>query len=111
MVADDQDDGEREGREQDQGSESDRAAPPPNGWEIPRSERSRRPPELESLAQLFAQLLTAIPDELQVATVEAVRALLEALKAVLDWLASILTRGGGASGAEPDLQVHDIPIL
>jgi hypothetical protein len=56
MVADDQDDGEREGREQDQGSESDRAAPPPNGWEIPRSERSRRPPELESLAGLCSKL-------------------------------------------------------
>ncbi len=86
-------------------------AVPPNGWEVPHSERHERQTERDSLAQVLSQLLTAIPDELQVAMVEAVRALLEALKAVLDWLASILARRNSSGAAEPGVQVHDIPIL
>ncbi len=83
--------------------------PPPSGWEIPHSGSRQPPPERDPLAQVLAALRRAIPDEVQVAAVDLVRALLEALLAVLDWLASIIQRNGAAG--EPDVQVHDIPIL
>ncbi|MGC9221671.1 MAG: hypothetical protein ACP5H2_10035 [Solirubrobacteraceae bacterium] len=86
--------------------------PPPNGWEAPASDHRRRARDVDALAQILAGLLTAIPDELQNAIIDAARALVEMMQAILNWLASVLQRTGRNSadgGSGP--QVHDIPIL
>lgn len=81
----------------------DHDAVPPRGWEIPRAQPA---PEPDALAQLAEQLLTLIPDELRLQLTEALRRLLEALRALIDWCVARLERR--ASGA---VEVRDIPIL
>jgi DNA-binding HxlR family transcriptional regulator len=63
--------------------------------------------DMEALAALLAQFLAAIPEELRLRLTDAARALLQALRALLDWLASLLSPGE----AERPVEVHDIPIL
>ena len=60
----------------------------------------------DQLAQLIEQLLALVPDELRVRLTEAVRQLLEALRALIDWCASRLEH-------RPDdpIEVRDIPII
>ncbi|HET9125207.1 MAG TPA: hypothetical protein VFN65_10020, partial [Solirubrobacteraceae bacterium] len=60
----------------------------------------------DSLAQLIEQLLALVPDELRLRLTQAVRQLLEALRALIDWCVERLER----RTAEPP-QVRDIPIL
>ncbi len=67
--------------------------------------------ERDPLVRLLHRLVAAIPDDVQVAGIDAVRALLELLRALLDWLAAILTRGNGSAAAATAVEVHDIPIL
>ena len=77
---------------------------PPRGWELPREAPGRS--DGDSLAQLIEELLGLVPDELRVRLTEALRALLEAIRALIDWCVDRLEQ----RRSEP-LQVHDIPIL
>ena len=77
---------------------------PPRGWELPRQEQDGQ--EQDSLAQLVEQLLTLIPDDLRMRLTEALRQLLEAVRALIDWCVERLEQ----RGSEP-VEVHDIPIL
>ncbi len=63
--------------------------------------------DMEALVALLAQLLAAAPEELRLRLADAARALLKALRALLDWLATLL--GGGPE--DHPIEVHDIPIL
>jgi len=63
--------------------------------------------DMEALAALLAQFLATIPGELRVRLTDAARALLQAVRALLDWLASLLSGGE----QERPVEVHDIPIL
>jgi hypothetical protein len=77
---------------------------PPRGWELPREPEPE--PESDSLAELVEQLLALVPDELRMRLTEALRQLLEAVRALIDWCVARLEHGAGA-----EVEVHDIPIL
>lgn len=83
--------------------------PPPAGWEAPPDEdRSAGglAAELEAFARLIRGLEELIPADLRRALADAVRELLLALRAVLDWCAE---RVAQRRAAEPE--IRDIPIL
>jgi hypothetical protein len=93
------------------GSAAERLKPPAAGWQAPGEPRGTtsseaRPPGEELLAQLLQSLRELIPPELQRRLAEALRELLLALRALIDWYVQRLER----RRAEPD-EVEDIPIL
>lgn len=77
---------------------------PPRGWEPPHEPGQEADPE--AVAQLLEQLLALVPDELRTRLTEALRQLLEAIRALIDWCVARLEHRGSA-----DVEVHDIPIL
>lgn len=81
---------------------------PPHGWEIPPEEpapgAAGQAPD--PVSQLIEQLLALVPHELRARLTEAVRQLLEALRALIDWCVARLERRGGGP-----VEVRDIPIL
>jgi hypothetical protein len=77
---------------------------PPRGWESPRD--PGQAPDTDSLTQLAEELLALVPDELRVRLTEALRQLLEAIRALIDWCVARLEHRGSAA-----VEVHDIPIL
>lgn len=77
---------------------------PPRGWEPPRDRQAER--ETDALSQLVEELLGLVPDELRVRLTEAVRQLLEAIRALIDWCVARLEHR-----ASDAVEVHDIPIL
>jgi hypothetical protein len=89
-------------------SEAARARkPPPGGWQSPNAD-SERPPlggDLELLTQLLQSLRDLVPPELERRLAEALRELLLALRALIDFYLERL----GKRGSEPT-EVEDIPI-
>jgi hypothetical protein len=89
---------------------------PPSGWDVPGSdEEADRPAfgELQSVVALLDSVRRSLPAELTVQLAEALRELLVAVRALLDWYIDRLERfkpgeGGPGSGGEP--RVQDIPI-
>jgi hypothetical protein len=89
--------------------------PPPAGWQTPADkgkgkgeagDGGRGPGELELLAQVLYALRDLIPPELQRRIAEALRELLLALRALIDWY---LERSQHQRA--PPAEVQDIPIL
>lgn len=100
----------QEGRARQEGAgggESGSGGPPPAGWQIPgaREPRSSRS-ELELLVQMFQSVRDLIPPELQRRLADALRELLLALRALIDWY---LERS--EQHRQESSQVEDIPIL
>lgn len=88
------------------GADSD-TRPPPAGWQIPRPTADRlATPDLDALVQALATLRALIPPELQRRLAEALRELLLATRALIDWYLERLER----RRTEP-AEVQDIPIL
>ena len=79
--------------------------PPPAGWQAPEEHRRTPARESELIVQAFQSLRDLIPPELQQRLVEAVREVLLALRALIDWYIERLER----RRAEPT-EVEDIPI-
>jgi hypothetical protein len=81
--------------------------PPPAGWQAPPSEDTpgRGGLDLDLLVQLLESLRDLIPPELQQRVAEAVRELLLAVRALIDWY---LERLDGHR--EGPVEVQDIPI-
>jgi hypothetical protein len=77
--------------------------PPAGGWEIPREQAAAAADLLTQLNELLAEL---VPEDLQKRIAEAVRELLVALRALIDWLVERLERRPGGP-----VEVRDIPIL
>jgi hypothetical protein len=79
--------------------------PPPAGWQA----RAEEPPAPDRDAELLARVLESIrdliPPELQRRLIEALREVLLAVRALLDWYIERLER----RRTEP-AEVHDIPI-
>jgi hypothetical protein len=80
---------------------------PPRGWEVP---GGRRPitdsfPDLSALAALLESLRGAIPPELARQLADALRELLLAVRAVLDWYIARLE-----PSERPQADVQDIPV-
>ncbi|HWF24616.1 MAG TPA: hypothetical protein VG275_04170 [Solirubrobacteraceae bacterium] len=80
--------------------------PPPAGWQAPASgDASARAPDLDLLVHLLESLRDLIPPELQQRLVEALRELLLAVRALINWYLDRLDGHREEPGA-----VEDIPI-
>jgi hypothetical protein len=81
--------------------------PPPAGWQTPDGENERRPlgGDLELLTQLLQSLRDLVPPELERRLAEALRELLLALRALIDFYLERL----GKRSPQPT-EVEDIPI-
>jgi hypothetical protein len=83
---------------------------PERGWEVPEEHRApERPGELAQILALLESIKGVIPAELSAQMAEAVRELLLAVRALIDWYLDRLERGP-APPAEPGGRVQDIPI-
>jgi hypothetical protein len=109
-VADPYADAERLMREALRAAEAaaDTADVPPRGWEVPRGDRAAASAAFPDLAPLFAlveSLRGTIPSELYAQLTDALRELLVALRAILDFSIAHLDR----TAVEP-VEVEDIAV-
>jgi hypothetical protein len=88
------------------GNPGDPPKPPPAGWQIPEASTPGTHPELDPLVSLVQAMRELIPPELQRRLIAALRELLLALRAVIDWYLERLERR-----REQGVEVQDIPIL
>jgi hypothetical protein len=97
-------------RSAETGTAGDRAdRPPPAGWQQRGPERDPAPPLLadaDLLLGLFGAVRDRIPPELQQRLAEAIREVLLALRALLDWYLERTDRARSGPA-----EVQDIPIL
>jgi hypothetical protein len=80
--------------------------PPPAGWQIPGDGRAGASSEIDPFVGLVQALRDLIPPELQRRLIAALRELLLALRALIDWYLERLERR-----REQSVEVEDIPIL
>ena len=80
---------------------------PDRGFEPPREEREGEPfaPELQTLVQLVSAARRTVPPELERQLADAVREMLLAMRALIDWWIERIERGPA-----PAAEVEDIPI-
>ena len=82
---------------------------PPRGYAAPAAESEERnpfgTPELQALAALAGLARSAVPPELTHQLKEALRELLLAVRALIDWYLERIERRQG-----DEVEVHDIPI-
>jgi hypothetical protein len=79
---------------------------PPRGWSVPGEERSAVPPfDLGQIAALIESLRGVVPTELTHQLSDALRDLLIAIRAVLDWYIARLE-----PREPPSSDVQDIPV-
>jgi hypothetical protein len=85
---------------------ADRGKPPPSGWQT--QEQADAPSRLTTtdFALVLESLRGLVPDDLQSRLSEAIRELLLAIRALLDWYVERLDQ----RRAEP-VEVQDIPVL
>jgi hypothetical protein len=88
----------------DPGAEAEK--PPAAGWQIPDDARDGVSPELDPFVALVSALRDLVPPELQRRLVAALRELLLALRALIDWYLERLERR-----REQSVEVQDIPIM
>ena len=83
------------------------AAPgvPPRGWDGGREDASA--PDLQALLALLGAVREAVPAELSRQLAAALRELLLALRALIDWY---LERLGEPDAGRSDVEVEDIPL-
>ncbi len=86
--------------------DGDRIKPPPAGWQVPEDAPPGVVPDLEPFLALIQAVRDLIPPELQRRLVAALRELLLALRALIDWYLERLERR-----REQSVEVQDIPIL
>jgi hypothetical protein len=101
-------DAERLVREAEEAARRLAAEVPPRGWDVPRSDREQAAGAFPDLAPLFALVETArsaVPPELAQQLASALRELLMALRAVIDWYLERLEHP-----APPPAEVEDIPL-
>lgn len=80
--------------------------PPPAGWEVPSADEPRRTSrDLEVLVQVVQSLRELIPPELERRLAEALRELLLAIRALIDWYLERVEQRRSAPA-----EVQDIPI-
>lgn len=87
-----------------QGAAAAGRKPPAAGWQAPRSETADRG-ELELLAQLIQSVRELVPDDLQRRLSEALKEVLLALRALIDFYLERLERRDAAAA-----EMKDIPI-
>jgi hypothetical protein len=82
-----------------------RASVPPRGWSVPGEEPQSPAFDLGQMTALIESLRGVVPPELAQQLAEALRQLLLALRAVLDWYIARLE-----GGEPPERDVQDIPV-
>jgi hypothetical protein len=82
------------------------AETPPAGWQIPDDSGTPPSPDLDPLVGLVQALRDLIPPELQRRLVAALRELLLALRALIDWYLERLEQR-----REQSVELEDIPII
>jgi hypothetical protein len=82
------------------------AKPPPRGWQVPDDGSAAPASDLDPFVALAQALRDLVPAELQRRLVAALRELLLALRALIDWYVERLERR-----REQAVEVEDIPIL
>ena len=83
---------------------------PPHGWEAPRAESEGGvTPDLAAIMALLEAIRGAVPEEISTQLAEAMRELLLALRALIDWYIDRLESLGKARPAR-EADVEDIPI-
>jgi len=92
-------------RQAEEAARAAAAGVPPRGWQAPAREQGSALPDLAPLLALLEAARRSVPPELSQQVVEALRALLLALRALIDWYLERLD----AATAEP-APVEDIPI-
>ena len=80
--------------------------PPPAGWQAPDDEPPRVAPELDPFVALVQAMRELIPTELQQRLIAALREVLLALRALIDWYLERIDRR-----QDQGVEVQDIPIL
>ena len=78
---------------------------PPRGWSVPGDEPAPPAFDLSQLTALVESLRGVVPPDLARQLADALRELLLALRAVLDWYLARLE-----PAPEPDSDVQDIPV-
>jgi hypothetical protein len=79
---------------------------PPRGWSVPGADRGAPSfPDLSQLAALLESMRGVVPPELVRAVTDALRELLIAVRAVLDWYIARLE-----PDEPPEREVQDIPV-
>ena len=86
-------------------AEAERSRVPPRGWDTGQDDVS--PPELEALLALLDGVRDAVPAELSRQLTTALRDLLLALRALIDWY---LERLGEPAPKAAPIEVEDIPL-
>jgi len=88
-------------------SAAEESKPPPAGWQAPLGEPAgARSRDLDVLLQLVQSLRDLVPPDLQEKLAEALRELLLALRALIDWYLERVEQRGSSPA-----EVQDIPIL
>ena len=86
----------------------DAPVPPPSGWAAPECDQDPQSElrQLDGLVAALASLRDRVPPELERRLAQALRELLIAIRALLDWYIERLDRERPAAG-----EAEDIPIL
>jgi len=85
---------------------ADPVSPPPSGWQTADDAGRDQTSELDPLIALVQAMRDLIPPELQQRLIAALREVLLALRALIDWYLERIDRRQG-----PGVEVQDIPIL
>ena len=97
---------ERLMREAERAARAAAGAVPPRGWRVPGGDRGGPAfPDLSQLAALLESMRGVVPPELVRALADALRELLIAVRAVLDWYIARLE-----PDEPPEREVQDIPV-
>jgi hypothetical protein len=92
-------------RQAEEASGTPREPVPPHGWETRRDEPAA--PDLHALMALLDAVRDSVPAELSRQLAEALRQLLLALRALLDWY---IERLGEPAPGRANVEVEDIPL-
>jgi hypothetical protein len=89
------------------GGEPERERVPPRGWQTPGAGAAPSAPDLQAILALIEAVRDAVPPELSRQLAEALRDLLVALRALLDWY---IERLGEPAPGRGRVEVEDIPL-
>jgi hypothetical protein len=92
-------------RQAEEASGTPRPAVPRRGWEAPGGDAPA--PDLQALTALLAAIRDMVPPELSRQLAEALRQMLLALRALLDWY---IERLGEPAPGSDRVEVEDIPL-
>lgn len=85
---------------------------PPHGWDVPRPEHDPAAvtPDLAAIMALLESVRGVVPDDLSAQLAQALRELLLALRALIDWYVDRL-ESLGTTREPSEKRVEDVPIL